>query len=60
MIDGGEPEPELRGDALDGVLVRSGAEVVALVDDDVPIPFRERGDVVALDVIDVLDRPLAT
>src|SRR5689334_16287622 len=44
---GGEAEPELRGDSLDGVLVGGGAEVVALVDDDVPVPLGECADVVA-------------
>ncbi|SNT56700.1 hypothetical protein SAMN05421812_11014 [Asanoa hainanensis] len=44
---GGEPKPELRRDALDGVLVRGGAEVVALVNDYVPVPLGEAGDVVA-------------
>ena len=34
---GGEAEPELRGDPFDRVVVRGGAEVVALVDDDVPV-----------------------
>ena len=34
---GGEAEPELRGDAFDRVVVRGGREVVALVDDDVPV-----------------------
>jgi hypothetical protein len=44
---GGEAEPELRGDRFDGVFVRGGAEVVALVDDDVTLVLGERGDVVA-------------
>jgi hypothetical protein len=44
---GGEAEPELRGDRLDGVLVGGGAEVMTLVDDDVPVIVGEGGDVVA-------------
>ena len=44
---GGESEPELRADLLDGVVVGGGREVVALVHDDLPVPAREFGDVVA-------------
>ncbi|HET9139398.1 MAG TPA: hypothetical protein VFO68_08535, partial [Actinophytocola sp.] len=36
---GGQPEPELRGDPFHAVVVRGRAEVVALVDDDVPYPW---------------------
>jgi hypothetical protein len=43
----GEAKPELRGDPFDRVLVCGRCQVVTLVDDYVPIPLGERGDVVA-------------
>src|SRR5215207_7927717 len=42
----GEPEPELRADPFDRVLVRGGREMMALVDDDLAVPVGEGGDVV--------------
>jgi hypothetical protein len=44
---GGEPEPAAGGDLLDGVLERGGGNVVALVDDDEPVPGGQGSDVVA-------------
>src|SRR5262249_52824447 len=44
---GGEPEPELCADLLDRVVVCGGREVVAFVDDDLPVAGGEFGDVAA-------------
>lgn len=43
---GGQPEPELRADPLDGVVVRGRREVMAFVDDDVSIAAGEFSDVI--------------
>lgn len=41
----GEPEPELRADPLDRMVVRGSGKVVAFVDDHVPVPGGEVHDV---------------